>query len=128
MPSLPNFANLEGSEFNLSADAIELSFSSDDGAKHQISVSGGCVGALILSLLQRGRERAGTLGRQSEEQPLRLLDATALNFENGVVGIMLQIESDLRFPFALTPTATANLKAALASAEDIAKPRSGSAH
>ena len=80
-----------------------------------------CLGALILSLLARARQRAATLGRHSEEQPLQLLDATALAFEGGQVGLQLALENDLRVSFVLGSQGLANLRSALASLDDISR-------
>jgi hypothetical protein len=114
---LPSFTSLRSSRLDAVGAVLEFESAQEE---YEVRIQGGVLGTLLLALMARLRERGQSLGRTFEEQPLQLLDATALSLENGTTGLLIQLETDLRFPFALTPQAITNLKHALLEAEKLA--------
>ena len=113
------------SEIDHSTDIVRLDFEDNEGNEHHIPIQGGAVGALLFALLARLRERSQAhSGRTVEEQPLQLVDASALSFEDRKVGLLIQCESNLRFPFVVNRSSIARLRSALSSCDELMNPSS----
>jgi hypothetical protein len=116
-------ANLLEHGIDPSKDEIWFDFEDDAGHRHHIPLKGGVGAGLLISLLDLLRQRSlAHSGRQFEEQPLQLDNASAVSFENHKVGLILQLESNLRFPFVLNSGGLARLQSALSSCGDLMKP------
>lgn len=114
------FSKLAHVGFSPDGKTLLISVEDDTGVRRDLHLKVGLVAALVLELISRMRELSqAQTGRTIEEQPLQLVDASALSFETGVVGLLLQLESDLRFPLAVDRRSLTNLRSALASCDEL---------
>lgn len=94
----------------------------EGGTIKEMRIPSASVGAFVLFLMDRARELSQAAGRYTEEDALQLDAVTAISFEDGSAGLLLQMESNVRFALRLDPTGAAALRLALAECDELLKP------
>ena len=105
----------------LDADDVVLRLQAESGHEYDLRLRGSVLGALLLSLMSRMRERyRSQSSRTIQKQLTALLDATAVPLPDQVgSGLVLQLESYLYFSFFLTKQSITRLQAALSEADKL---------
>lgn len=129
MPSLPEFVAFEGSAYDAPKDRVVVTLSTRRGVKYNLGLGSGCLGALVVSLLGRGRDQARAhTGQDYEAPPLRLTGAEPLLLKDGTAGLLVRLQTDLHFTLSLTSASIASLRTALLALENITRSSEGYHH